>query len=119
MLTAFHSIESNAVEAGSSSKRLRGTISASQTVTLTYPEIVSRLYNLAHLAEPPMKGEKSGSWTSSFGGVARYDATTGTYQNWGDGDDSGGFLRKERESGIVAEVKGPGVIWRVWSAYPR
>jgi hypothetical protein len=119
MLTSVASIVSNTAVAGSSSKRLGEARSASQIGTLTYAEIVSRLYNLAHLAEPPMKGEKSGSWASSFGGVARYDATSGTYQNWGGGNDAEGFLRKEGESGIVAEVKGPGVIWRVWSAYPR
>lgn len=96
-----------------------GTVGASQISTLTFPDLVSRLYNLAHLAEQPMKGEKSGSWTSSFGRVARYDSRSDTYQNWGDGDDSGGFSRKEGESGVVAEVNGPGVIWRVWSAYPR
>jgi Protein of unknown function (DUF2961). len=96
-----------------------GTVGASQTGTLTFPEIVSRLYDLAHLAEPPEDGERSGSWTSSQGSLPHYDATSDTYRNWGDGDDSGGFLRKEGENGVVAEVKGPGVIWRVQSAYPR
>jgi hypothetical protein len=95
------------------------TISASQASALTYQQVVRRLYDLSHLAEPPPKGEKGGSWTSSVGPVARYDATSGTYHNWGDGDDSQGFRRKEGENGVVAEMNGPGVIWRVWSAYPR
>ena len=95
-----------------------GTISASRIGTLTYPEIVNRLYDLPHLAELPRKGERSGNWTS-HSRAAHYGAISGTYRDWWDNDDGGGVLRKEGESGIVAEVKGPGVIWRVWSAYPR
>jgi hypothetical protein len=94
-----------------------GTVAASQIKTLTYPEIVSRLYDLVHVAETPGKGERSGNWTS-YGRAAQFDATSGEYRNWGSLDDGSGFLRKEGDDGIVAEVKGPGVIWRVWSAFP-
>lgn len=87
-----------------------GTLGPTSQHALTYPEIVSRLYDLAHLAEPPANGEKGGSWTSSCGRGSQYDAASDTYRNWGMGDDGNGFLRKEGDNGIVAEVKGPGVV---------
>lgn len=95
-----------------------GEVRASQGATITYPEIVSRIYSLAHLAEPPGKGEKSGNWTS-YARAAQYDPASGAYKDWGEFDDSAGVLRKEGDSDVVVEAKGPGVIWRVWSAYPR
>jgi hypothetical protein len=94
------------------------SIHASQTRTLAFTQIVSRLYDLGHLAEPPENGEKSGNWTS-YSRRSHYDPSSDTYIDWSDGADGGGFLRKEGEHGVVAEVKGPGVIWRVWSAFPR
>src|SRR5687767_5698767 len=87
--------------------------------SLTYADLVQRLYDFKHLAEPPVPGERSGSWASSQGPTARYDAATDTYQKWGDGNDGSGFLRQEGETGVVADIEGSGVIWRVWSADPR
>lgn len=87
--------------------------------SLTYADLVRRLYDFKHLAESPAPGEKSGSWTSSQGSTARYDAATDTYQQWGDNNDASGFLRHEGDTSVVADIEGSGVIWRVWSADPR
>src|SRR5688572_2552931 len=81
--------------------------------SLTYADLVQRLYDFKHLAEPPAPGERSGSWASSQNSTARYDAASDTYQNWGGGNDATGFLRQEGEAGVVADIEGSGVIWRV------
>lgn len=98
---------------------LSGTLHAN---TLTYRDIVRRLYDLTKLAEQPVAGEQSGSWTST-GRDAIYNAATGKYEYWGGGNggnDGGDFVRREANGSIVAaEMTGPGVIWRVWSANPR
>jgi hypothetical protein len=67
------------------------------------------------LAAPPAAGEKAGSF-SSWDRGAKYDAESGAYQNWWANDDGGGFMDSE---GTMAEIEGPGVIWRIWSAMPE
>jgi len=83
----------------------------------TYGDIAGRLYDLERLAEPPAAGEKSGNW-SSWDRGAKYNQQTGHYENWHANSDGGGFIRKEGDDIVAAEMKGPGVIWRVWSAKP-
>ncbi len=84
---------------------------------LAYADIAARLYALERLAEPPAAGEISGNW-SSFDRGAKYNKQTGRYENWHANSDGGGFIRKEAAGIVAAEMKGPGVIWRVWSALP-
>lgn len=87
--------------------------------SLTYADLVHRLYDLKHLAEPPAPGEQSGSATSTDR-ESIYNSTTGRYEKWWANGDGLGSIRSEGEGAVVAaEIKGPGVIWRVWSAYPR
>lgn len=85
--------------------------------TLTYEDLVKKLYDLKALAVPPMLGEKSGNF-SSYDRKSRYNEETEMYENWGANDDGSGYIRKEGSSIVVFETDGPGVIWRVWSAYP-
>lgn len=85
---------------------------------LTYGDIVGRLYDLECLANPPAAGERSGNW-SSWDRGAKYDRQAGRYENWHANRDGGGFIRKEGADIVAAEMKGPGVIWRVWSALPK
>jgi hypothetical protein len=80
--------------------------------TLTYPDIVSRLYEMKRLATPPEEGERSGCF-SSWDRAARYDAASGSYVNWHANRDGNGFMD---EKGTMMEMEGPGVIWRIWSA---
>jgi hypothetical protein len=83
----------------------------------TYPDLVKRFYDLRHLAVPPAPGEKSGSF-SSYDRRSVYNDQTGCYENWGANNDGDGFISQEGDSILALELDGPGVIWRVWSAYP-
>jgi hypothetical protein len=91
-------------------------ISANQT--FTYSDLVRRLYDLRALANPPVPGEKSGAATSCDR-ASRYDAARDRYVEWRANGDGGGFVRYEGKSGVAAELEGPGVIWRIWSADPK
>ena len=85
---------------------------------LTYGDLVARLYDLKRLAEPPAEGEKSGNWSSWHRG-AKYNKETGRYENWHANRDGGGCIRMEGTDKVAAEMKGPGVIWRIWTALPK
>jgi hypothetical protein len=84
--------------------------------TLTYKDLVFRLYDLEYLATPPQQGEKSGSF-SSYDRDALYDTEKDQYIDWSANGDGSGFIRKEGTSIVAFESDGPGVIWRVWSAH--
>jgi hypothetical protein len=83
--------------------------------TLTYADLVHRMTDLAHLAVLPEPGETCGQW-SSYDRHSKYDKATGTYVKWGANGDGGGVIRKEGNQVVMAEMKGPGCIWRIWSA---
>ncbi len=85
---------------------------------LRYEDIVERLYNFEYLAEFPEKGEKSGNF-SSYNRESKYNENTDVYEAWHANADGNGYIREEGTDIIAAEIKGPGVIWRVWSAAPR
>jgi len=91
---------------------------ASAQEKLSYADLVGRLYDLERLAQPPAEGERSGNW-SSWDRGARYNTQTGKYENWHANRDGGGFIRREGDGIVAAEMKGPGVVWRVWSALPK
>lgn len=95
------------------------SLSGAQAQTkLTYADLVARLYDLERLAQPPLPGERGAAWTSADR-RGRYDAKTGKYVNWGANGDGGGSIRREGDWAVAAQMKGPGVIWRVWSARPQ
>jgi hypothetical protein len=83
--------------------------------TLTYTDLVQRMTDLSHLAVLPAAGEKCALW-SSYDRASRYDAKTGKYINWDANGDGGGVIRTEGDKVVMAEMKGPGCIWRIWSA---
>ncbi|EFF25458.1 glycoside hydrolase family 172 protein [Enterococcus faecium] len=84
----------------------------------TYPDLINKLVNLKELATPPLKGEKSGTF-SSYDRRSVYDKETDTYHEWGANRDGDGFIREEEDGVVVLELEGPGVIWRVWSAIAK
>jgi len=84
----------------------------------TYVDLVKKLTDLEGLAVLPPPGEKCAQW-SSFDRASRYDTATGKYVNWDANGDGGGIIRKEGNLAVMAEMKGPGCIWRIWSAAPR
>ena len=79
--------------------------------TLTYADIVARLYDMKQLAQPPQDGECS-AMDSSRDRSSRYDEETGTYIDWHANRDWEGI----DEDGTMCRIEGPGVVWRIWSA---
>jgi len=90
-------------------------IQGAQAETLTYADLVHRLTDLRHLAVPPPPGEK-GRLASSYDRASTYDPATDTYHHWDANGDGGGIVRTEGDKSVFAEIKGPGCIWRSWSA---
>ncbi|MBN2477267.1 MAG: DUF2961 domain-containing protein [Pirellulales bacterium] len=83
--------------------------------TLTYPQLVDRMIDLEHLAVLPEKGETCAQ-CSSYDRASRYDEATGKYVGWDANGDGGQMIRKEGDQWVMAEMEGPGCIWRIWSA---
>lgn len=84
---------------------------------MTYEELLSRLTDLRRLASP-LRGERGGC-CSSYDRRSRYDARLGRYVDWDANDDGRGCVRALEDGSIVAaELEGPGVVWRSWSAMP-
>ena len=85
---------------------------------LTYIDLISRLTDLEHPATLPAPGEKCVQW-SSWDRRSKYDEAAGRYVGWDANGDGGGIIRKEGDQLVFAEMEGPGVIWRIWSALPK
>lgn len=86
--------------------------------TYTYPQLVKRLTDLEHLSEVPPAGEKT-ALASSYDRASQYDAANDKYLKWDANDDGKGIIRKEGDESVIAEIQGPGCIWRTWSATPK
>jgi len=70
------------------------------------------------LAELPAACETSAEW-SSHDRASKYDSATGQYINWGANNDGDGVIRVEPDGGaVLAEMRGPGCIWRIWAGTP-
>ncbi|MGD0261961.1 MAG: glycoside hydrolase family 172 protein [Verrucomicrobiota bacterium] len=85
---------------------------------LTYLDLVKRLTDLERLATLPAPGEQCAQ-CSSYDRASRYDAASGKYINWDANADGDGIIRKEGDKLVLAEMEGPGCIWRIWSAAPK
>jgi len=70
---------------------------------------------LEHLATLPAVGEECAQW-SSYDRRSKYDSASGKYIDWSANGDGDGFIRKEDDNQVFAEIEGPAVIWRIWSA---
>ena len=86
--------------------------------SLSYVDLIHRLTDLEYLAQLPASGDQCAQW-SSYDRKSRYESTTGKYVNWDANGDGDGVIRKEGDKLILAEMQGPGCIWRMWSAEPR
>ena len=108
-LKSITAIALNALLTGS----LMNTASA-----LTYTDLVSRLTDMEQLSVLPADGEKCAQW-SSYERTSKYDSATNTYVNWdANTADGKGIIRTENGKSVLAEMQGPGCIWRIWSAAP-
>src|ERR1700722_7565462 len=86
--------------------------------TLTYADLVHRLTDMQHLATLPPPGEVGGL-ASSYDRASQYDAAQDKYVRWDANGEGGGFIRREGYQQGMAESKGPGCLWRIWSADPH
>jgi hypothetical protein len=93
-----------------------GPVQAAQT--LSYVDLVHRLTDLEQLAVLPAPGEQCAQW-SSYDRKSRYDTAMGKYILWDANGDGNGIIRKEGDQSVLAEMQGPGCIWRMWSATPK
>lgn len=82
---------------------------------MTYIDLVNKLTDLEGLAAYPSIGEKCMQF-SSYCRASYYDEQTGKYIDWSDNNDWGGIIREESNTVVLAEMEGPGCIWRIWSA---
>ena len=90
--------------------------------TLTFPDLVDHLTNLDLLAKPPLPGER-GELASSYDRHSVYDAAHDKYVAWdanSDGDCGGEAWQTHDSEGrlVMADIQGPGCIWRTWTATP-
>lgn len=87
---------------------------------LTCVDLIDMLTDLERLSVLPDKGETAHQW-SSYDRASRYDEANGKYVNWeanSDGFSGLGWIRIEDDKLVLAEMEGPGCIWRIWSASP-
>lgn len=85
---------------------------------LAYVDLVKRLTDLEYLATLPVPGDQCAQW-SSYDRKSRYDSATGKYIKWDANGDGNGLIRREGDQVVMAEMQGPGCIWRIWSALPK
>ncbi|MEW6200931.1 MAG: glycoside hydrolase family 172 protein [bacterium] len=83
--------------------------------TYTYIDLVNKLIDLEGLAVLPARGENADQW-SSYDRKSYYDAEKQKYMDWAANGDGSGIIRREGNLSVIAEMEGPGVIWRIWSA---
>ncbi len=83
--------------------------------SLSYHDLVKRMTDLAQPAVLPAVGETCRQW-SSYDRASQYDAATGKYLRWDANGDGDGVIRTEGDQVVMAEMAGPGCIWRIWSA---
>jgi hypothetical protein len=85
-------------------------------VSYSYVDMIGRLTNLEQLAQLPAVGEISAEWTSRDR-ASTYNSDSGQYMNWGANNDDSGNFGTQPDGGIVlAQMKGPGCLWRMWTA---
>ncbi|MFQ6100384.1 MAG: DUF2961 domain-containing protein [Anaerolineae bacterium] len=97
------------------SEPITATTPAASGETLSYVDLARRLTDLEYLATLPQPGEEGAQW-SSYGRASRYDPGSGQYIDWSSNADAFGHIRQEGGKYVLAEMQGPGVISRIWSA---
>lgn len=83
--------------------------------TLTYAELLTRMTDVSQLAVLPQPGETCAQW-SSWDRTSQYDEAAEKYVGWDANGDNLGCIRMEGKQMVMAEMDGPGCIWRIWSA---
>lgn len=91
------------------------SMTMSSAAELTYKDLVNKLVDLESLAVLPASGEKCAQ-CSSYDRASKYDEVSGKYIRWDANGDGHGIIREEDGKQVIAEMEGPGCIWRIWSA---
>lgn len=81
----------------------------------SYADLVAEMLDPSAAAVLPGEGESCAQW-SSWDRNSQYDEETGKYVNWAANGDGHHVIREEDGMQVLAEMEGPGCIWRVWSA---
>lgn len=87
----------------------------------SYVDLIEMLTDMEYISTLPKDGEWCKQW-SSYDRASYYNEKTGKYVNWdanGDGFGGKGWIRIEDGKLVLAEIEGPGCIWRTWSATPQ
>jgi hypothetical protein len=84
-----------------------------------YTWCLNRLIDLDHLAV--LENGQTCKQFSSYDRASKYDEATGKFVDWSANGDSGQYIRTDPATGegVMAEMEGPGCIWRIWSANPQ
>lgn len=90
---------------------------AAGAAALTYVDLVKHLTDLEALSVLPAPGENCAQ-ASSYDRASYFDDKTGKYVAWDANGDGRGIIREENGLHVLAELKGPGCIRRIWSAAP-
>jgi hypothetical protein len=87
--------------------------------TYSYSDLLKMVVDLDRLPYL-VEGEECDQF-SSYDQRSRYDEATGKYLDWDANGDSGNYIRFDEATGedVMAEMKGPGFINRIWSANPQ
>ncbi len=98
---------------------LAGVERAEAAKHLTYEDVLAHLTDLELL--PVVQPGVYCKQFSSYDRRSRYDAATDTYEGWQANGDRGQYIRIEPDTkeGVMAEMEGPGCIFRIWSANPQ
>ena len=93
--------------------------SFSDAKEMKYVDFLRQLVDLDSL---PLveEGVQCKQW-SSYDRGSKYDAEKDEYINWGANADVGQYIRVDEKTGegVMAEIEGPGCIYRIWSANPQ
>ena len=88
------------------------TDAAAQLVQKPYASFLTELVDLRNAALLPAPTETCKQFSS-------FDRRSLDKDNWGANNDRGQFLRDDPEGKVLAEMQGPGVVHRIWSANPQ
>lgn len=86
---------------------------------LSVTHFLGRLIDLDRLATLEEEGVVCRQF-SSYDPRSKYDEAKNEYVDWDANGDAGNYLRVEPSGeAVMAEMEGPGCIWRIWSANPQ
>ena len=90
-------------------------VTTANAETYSYSDLVGQLTDLSRLAKQPEIGEKA-ALASSYDRRSAYDAASDKYIDWNADADGDGVVRMEGKEAVLADIQGPGCLFRIWAA---